>query len=59
MGKDVLRLKFTEIHQIMLVGLMGDAYNDVSIKEQVPVGLPWVNSKEFKFSRFYWFLQSR
>lgn len=38
MGKDVLRLKFTEIHQIMFVGLMGDAYNDVSIKEQVSVG---------------------
>ena len=48
MAKDVLRLKFAEIHQSMLVALMGDAYSDVSIKEQVSIGLLWVNSKEFK-----------
>ena len=48
MAKHVLRLKLSEIHQSMFLGLMAGEYTDVSKKEQVTICLRWVNRKEFK-----------
>ena len=49
MARHVLRLKLSEIHQSIFFGLMTYEYTDVSNKEQVPISLRWVNSKESKF----------